>query len=117
MMLHSHGYATRGAVLRMRVANDERLGAVHTVLPEEIIDRFAKRAKGLIVVEIANVLTHERLAVDHQGNRVLEISPECENWPVVRYRRHRTGRIAATASHEQRPGPYNRVFDSSRDGP
>ena len=77
-----------------------------------------KRAERLVVIEVADVLAHERLAVHDQRNGILEIGAQREHGRAGGQRGHRAGRIAAAAAKDhraQRAAPRDRVVHPPRD--
>ena len=84
----------RRAIARMRVTRDEHVLPRHVVEPHQIANRRLERLDRPCVLEIADVLAHERLAVDHQRDAVLEVGAEREHGSIDRERRHRTGCVA-----------------------
>jgi hypothetical protein len=48
----------------MEVVNEQQFVATHFVHGEQIVDGFVKRAEGLVVIEVADVLADEGLSVD-----------------------------------------------------
>ena len=69
---------------------------------------------GLVVIEVADVLAHERLAVDHQGDGVLEVGAEREHRPGDRAARpRRRARSRGSAGASPAPSGPQRTTESS----
>ena len=90
-----------------------QLVLVHVVHREEVVDRLPKCLERVVVVEIADVLAHERLAVDHQRDRVLQIGAERQDRALRRHSRDRAGRIAADRRRITGPNAPARTTESS----
>src|SRR5208282_158776 len=57
-------------VLRMAIVRHQQVAPIELVHEHQVVDRLLKSPKGLIVAQVADVLAHERLAVNHQSDRV-----------------------------------------------
>ena len=80
----------------------------------------AQRAAGVVVLQVADVLAHERLTVDDQRHGVLEVGAEREHRPRDRERRHGAGRVAAAPAEDhrpERPVAHDRVLHPAGDRP
>ncbi len=109
-----------GTILGMRIVCDDQRVGRHVVHPQEIGDRALEGLLRAEVVEVAEVLAHECLAVDDQRNAVLEIGPNREHRFPRWERRHRRRRVAARAAQHDgaaRADAHDRVVDASRDRP
>src|SRR5208282_6424389 len=84
-----------------------------------VVDRLLKSPKGLIVAQVADVLAHERLAVNHQSDRVLEIGAESENRAIRWNRSDGAGRIAPRTAQNggsENAGARHRIVHAPGDG-
>ncbi len=87
-------------VLGVRVVRDEQLGRVEPVRRAQILHGGLEGRAGRNVVEIADVLAHEDLAVDDQRDRVLEVAADREHRP----RRRQASRPPAAPSRARGAG-------------
>ena len=79
----------------------------------------SKSLERLVVVEVADMLADERLPIDHQRDRVLEIGAHSENRPVSGQRGNRFRCVAARApQNDGTEGSRARdgIVDAPRDG-
>src|SRR5215831_188611 len=80
MMLHGNGLqrrelksVNRRPVLRVGIVHNDQVVRIDLVHRYEIPYCFLKCTKGLVVVQIPDMLTDESLAINDQGHRVLEV--------------------------------------------
>ena len=77
---HESGEGAR-AILRMGVPHHQQLVGGDGVHGQQVVDRRLQRAAGVVVLQVADVLAHERLAVHDQRHGVLEVGAEREHRP------------------------------------
>src|SRR5271168_2855050 len=57
----------------MGIANDEQFTGIDFVHRQEILDGFAEGAKRLIVIEVADMLADESLAINDEGDGIFQV--------------------------------------------
>src|SRR5690242_14740881 len=67
----------RRNILGMAIVHDGEIGHTQVVHCHEVANRLLKRCKGLVLIQIADMLANECLASDNQSNRILEIGSHC----------------------------------------
>jgi hypothetical protein len=92
------GRVRGGPVLGMQIVHDDQPVAIDIVHRHPVTHRLLKRTIGGGVVQIADVLAHERVAADDERDGVLEVRPhgQCRKWD--RNPGNRRRRVAAGAS-------------------
>ena len=91
------GCQRRGRVLGVTIVHDGQVAGRHLVHRQQIVHRVLEGPPRRGMREIADVLAHERLTVDHQRDAVLEIGAHGENRPPG------TGNAATAAGASPRP--------------
>ncbi len=86
---------SRRSVLWMRIVRDQQIIPPHFVHRDQIFNRPAERLKRIKLVKIADVLAHKRLAINNQGDRVLQIGAYCQYRARNRNSRDCAGSITA----------------------
>ena len=85
--------ATRGrGVLWVRIVRRRaaRRGSTpYILIRSSIVSRNARRH--CVLIEVADVLAYERLAVDHERDRVLQVAADGKHWPLRGHLRDRAG--------------------------
>ena len=110
----------RRAVLRVEVVRDEHVVRIDVVHRHEIGDGLVEGLTALRVIEIADMLTDESLAVDDERDGVLQIRADGEHGPIERDVGDGGWRVTARAAQNDRTegaGPRNRVVHTPRNRP
>ena len=103
----------------MRIVSHEDVFPTNLIHSHEITNRFLEGAKGFVVVQVTDVLAHECLTVDHERDRILQIGPHGQDWPLHRQGRQRARSVAARAPQNHRTkhsGARHGVIHPARDG-
>ena len=70
-----------GSILRVRIVRHQQIVGVNGVHGQKIANGFFERTPRLIVIEIADVLANERLAIDHQCDGIFQVCAQGEHRP------------------------------------
>src|SRR5579872_3726125 len=87
----------------MKIVYQKQLVPPHLVHRNQIIDSLLKRPQRLIVIEVADMLADEGLAIDDQRNCILEIGAHSENGTFHRKRGNRARCVSPRPSQNSWP--------------
>ena len=109
VMLHRYrpkssqvGSVERRSILGMTVVGHQQFIPINLIHGHEIRDGFLESAESLVVLQVADVLADEGLAVHHQRDGVFQIGAQREDRTLARQLRHRPGSIAARPPQDDR---------------
>src|SRR5580704_9545778 len=108
------------SVLRMGVMHNQQLARIDLIHRKQVPNCLPERAERFVMIQISNVLADERLTVNHEGDRVLEVCTQSKNGPIGWNRCSRARRIPARPSQNRRAKCAHtsyRIIHPARDGP
>src|SRR5690349_22596817 len=99
-----------GEIVGMKIVRDHAWFDIEQIF--EMLDGFDKRVEGLVILEIANVMTQERMTIFAETKCVLQMPAAAEHGPSERDgHRNRLWRIAARPTDD-----HFRSIDRTRHG-
>src|ERR1700683_2406450 len=93
--------------------------ATNPVHGEQIVDGFAEGAEGLVMIEVADVLADEGLAIDDQRDGIFEVGAQSQDGACCGQRCDRAGSVTAGAAKDCRAessGAGYGIVDAAGDG-
>src|ERR1700684_2459764 len=84
----------------MGIMYDEQFFGTNLIHRDEILNCFLECAKRLVVSEVADMLADECLSVQNQGDGVLQIGADRQDWTCARNRRERSRRVASCTAKD-----------------
>src|SRR5580704_6325296 len=106
------------AIFGMKIVDKQQFVPANFVHGDEIVDGLLKCLERLIVIQVTDVLTDERLAVDDERDGVFQLRTQGENGAPRGKSGNSAGCITPSATQYHRTensGTGNRVVDSPRD--
>ena len=95
------------AKLWVQIMHDNEVLPRDLIHVEQVMNGLDKRSFGLEVIKVAQMLTDQDLTINHQGNRILQVTPQGEDW--LRCRQLANGsrcKTTTTANHQRTVSPH-----------
>ena len=106
-------------ILRMQIVRHHKFFGAHLIHRYQVLDRLPERPPRWVVSQVADVLADKGLAIDHEGNGILQIGAHRQNRPLARDGCDRPRSISACPSQNdwtERSCPRYRVIHPARYG-
>src|SRR5579862_9721295 len=103
----------RRDILGMRIMHHQQFFGTNFIHRDQVLNCFLKSTERLIVPQVADVLADESLAIDDEGDRILEIGADGQNRTLARNGCDGSGGVATRAAQNGRTNTPTRATESS----